>query len=53
MKSKVIKMRKPKQGDTIIKNGLKYIFDGRYWSLDEIIYNTIDRHHTYRRNNLR
>jgi len=53
MKRKVIKSSKPKKGDIKIYKEMKYVFNGSFWTFDEIIHNTIDRHHTYSRNNRR
>lgn len=38
-----IKVRK---GTVRIINGLKYVFNGSYWTLKDTV-NTIDKHHNY------
>jgi hypothetical protein len=37
---------KAKKGDVKVEHGIRFIFTGRSWSLDQTI-DTIDRHHTY------
>jgi len=40
-----------RKGEKRIINGLEYTWTGHYWSLTDVIYNNIDRFHTYSRNN--
>lgn len=51
MKRKVTMNTRPAKGDLKVMNGLKFVFDGHCWTLNEILYNNIDRFHNYKRRN--
>lgn len=36
-----------KKGDVKTSYGIRFRFNGEYWEQDQLITNTIDRHHTY------
>jgi hypothetical protein len=40
------KSNSPKNGDVKLFNGVRFIHNGHYWLLDEIL-DIIDRHHNY------